>query len=67
MTDHCYCTGLGVVDSRYTCYPLDNEILDPHAVGSGSMYSGVSSGVAASVLSFSTNLGATLLVGYKAW
>ncbi|PIL26704.1 hypothetical protein GSI_11231 [Ganoderma sinense ZZ0214-1] len=31
------------------------------------MYSGVSSGVAASVLSFSTNLCATVLVGYKAW
>ena len=31
------------------------------------MYAGVSSGVAASVLSFCTNLCATVLVGYKAW
>ena len=33
----------------------------------GTLYQGIASGVAASVLSLSTNLWATLLVGYKAW
>ncbi|KAM5536749.1 hypothetical protein V8D89_009588 [Ganoderma adspersum] len=58
---------LGIVDTRFTCAPSNNSFLDRNAVGTGSMYSGVSSGVAASVLSFSTNLCATVLVGYKAW
>ena len=33
----------------------------------GALYQGVPAGVAASVLSLSTNLWATLLVGHKAW
>ncbi|KAI1791474.1 hypothetical protein LXA43DRAFT_889216 [Ganoderma leucocontextum] len=53
--------------SPFTCVPSGNSSLDRHAVGTGSMYGGFSYGVAASALSFSTNLCATVLVGYKAW
>ncbi|TBU40622.1 hypothetical protein BD309DRAFT_899608 [Dichomitus squalens] len=59
--------GMGIVDAVFTCNPSLSWTPDHHVVGTGSMYQGFSYGVAASVLSFSTNLLATMLVGFKAW
>ena len=58
---------MGIVDAVFTCNPSLSWTPDRHVVGTGSMYQGFSYGVAASVLSFSTNLLATVLVGFKAW
>ncbi|PIL28060.1 hypothetical protein GSI_09812 [Ganoderma sinense ZZ0214-1] len=59
---------LGVIDTAFGCnmslhwsQPLANIPIP------GAMYKGFSAGIAACVLSLSTNLLATLLVGWKAW
>ncbi|TBU54583.1 hypothetical protein BD310DRAFT_827659, partial [Dichomitus squalens] len=56
---------LGMVDTVFRCMPSARGTPDRHAIGS--VYAGLTYGVAAFVLSFSTNLLATLLVGYRAW
>ncbi|EJF55647.1 hypothetical protein DICSQDRAFT_73275, partial [Dichomitus squalens LYAD-421 SS1] len=56
---------LGIVDTVFRCMPSARWTPDRHAIGS--VYAGLTYGVAAFVLSFSTNLLATLLVGYRAW
>ena len=63
---------LGTVDTKRTCaYPLysgsGSRQLDSNADGSGTLYQGVSYGIAASVLSLATNLYATAAVALKAW
>ncbi len=58
---------MGIVDMTYTCDQFHNTGLSRGAVGTGAMYGGYSYGVAATVLSFSTNFYATTLVGYRAW
>ncbi|KAM5545323.1 hypothetical protein V8D89_000936, partial [Ganoderma adspersum] len=64
----------GIVDTQYNCTSSISMIggsnlwrLDQHATGLGSTYQGFSYGVAASVLSLSTNLYATATVALKAW
>ncbi|KAM5536302.1 hypothetical protein V8D89_010038, partial [Ganoderma adspersum] len=64
--------GLATVDTTYTCtYSIihgpDSTQLDPKAIGNGTLYGGVSYGVAASMLSLCTNLYATTAVALKAW
>ncbi len=58
---------MGNVDIKISCLDFDSNPLDPHAVGIGTLYEGVSYGVAATVLSLSTNLFATIAVAVKAW
>ena len=63
---------LGTVDMKHSCtYPLysgsGSRQLDSNADGSGTLYQGVSYGIAASVLSLATNLYATVAVALKAW
>ena len=60
------------MDAQYTCtYNIfsgpGSSQLDPDADGTGTLYEGLSYGVAASVLSLSTNLYATTAVALKAW
>ena len=57
-------TVLGVIDTTSNACRVDwNSSL----VGIGSMYQGIPIGISVCVLSLTTNLLATLLVGYKAW
>ncbi|PIL36318.1 hypothetical protein GSI_00006 [Ganoderma sinense ZZ0214-1] len=57
---------MGLVDIEHTCIPDSGGIASLRTVNAGFLYSNFSYGVAASALSFGTNLWATLLVGYKA-
>ncbi|TBU38376.1 hypothetical protein BD309DRAFT_983707 [Dichomitus squalens] len=61
---------LGAVDLKSTCYLLNGKLggsLNGNAVVPGGMYAGTPYGIAATVLSLSVNLFATILVAYKAW
>lgn len=64
-------TALGIVDTKYTCeLSLGSSgpwNPDPHADGNGNLYEGFSYGVAATVLSLSTNLFATGAVMMRSW
>ena len=67
-----YHTVLGGVSAAKGCHPVFGaENLASNDVSFntqfGTVYQGIPSAVAASVLSLSTNLWATFLVGYKAW
>lgn len=67
-----YFTAMGIVDTTYDCtavfeYGDMKWQPDPHADGFGILYSGFSYGVAATALSLSTNLFATVAVTIKAW
>ncbi|TBU21547.1 hypothetical protein BD311DRAFT_609155, partial [Dichomitus squalens] len=60
------------MDLRFTC--LSDEFSDDESLSetgndglAGGMYGGTPYGVAASVLSLSVNLFATVIVAYKAW
>ena len=65
LTLHCtFNTVLGVIDTTINACGVNPK--STHA-GGGSMYQGVPVGISTCVLSLSTNLVATLLVGYKAW
>ena len=57
------------MDTIYACkyYSGGTIQVDRKSVGSGSLYEGVSYGVAASVLSLCTNLYVTTVVALKAW
>ena len=67
-------SALGVIDTRGTCLDLYDS-WDGSTVGSGliiygaqgGLYQGTPYGLAASVLSLSTNFFATSIVAYKAW
>ncbi|KAI1784824.1 hypothetical protein LXA43DRAFT_190553, partial [Ganoderma leucocontextum] len=60
---------LGTADTKYACSweAGGSWQPDPHADGTGSLYQGFSYGVAATVLSLSTNLFSTAAVMVKAW
>ncbi|KAM5537428.1 hypothetical protein V8D89_008947 [Ganoderma adspersum] len=59
---------LGVVDTVQGCHPSESsEGEDTPCIFPGTLYEGLQIGIAACVLSLSTNLFATLLVAYKAW
>ncbi len=62
---------LGLVDSVRGCRPIGDQF-DPLDISDfinpvGTMFEGLPIGVAACALSLSTNVLATLLIGYKAW
>ena len=62
---------LGVIDSAHGCLPIQAE-LSPSDITSlinpvGTMFEDLPIGVAACVLSLSTNVLATFLIAYKAW
>ncbi|PIL25996.1 hypothetical protein GSI_11750 [Ganoderma sinense ZZ0214-1] len=59
---------LGVIDTVKGCHPSESsEGDDTPFVFPGTLFEGLQIGVAACVLSLSTNLLATALVAYKAW
>ena len=59
---------LGIIDTTLSCnMGLHWSQMHSNIPISGAMYKGFSVGLAACILSFSTNLLATLLVGWKAW
>ena len=59
---------LGVVDTVQGCHPSESsEGEDTPFIFPGTLYEGLQIGIAACVLSLSTNIFATLLVAYKAW
>ena len=60
------CVGLGLVDIKRTCIPETGRIPNLRDAGAGFLYTGLSYGIAATALSFSTNFWATALVGYRA-
>lgn len=60
-------TALGTVDTAYACNGGGSWEPDPHATGTGSLYSGFSYGLAATALSLGTNLFATVVMAVKAW
>lgn len=63
------------MDTKYSCLQFGLIYIggpprwkpDPHANGTGSLYEGFSYGIAATALSLSTNVFATVAVAVKAW